>query len=31
VKVIKFHKEAFGREIFETEEIMETFVVEVVV
>jgi len=28
---IKFHMETFGREIFETEEIMETFVAEVTV
>jgi len=28
---IKFHMETFGREIFETEEIMETFVAEVAV
>jgi len=28
---IKFHIETFGREIFETEEIMETFVAEVAV
>ena len=28
---IKFHMETFGREVFESEEIMETFVVEVAV
>lgn len=28
---IKFHMETFGREIFETEEIIETFVTEVAV
>jgi len=28
---IKFHMETFGREIFETEEIIETFVAEVAV
>jgi len=28
---IKFHMETFGREVFETEEIMETFVAEVAV
>ncbi|GAB6275146.1 MAG: hypothetical protein STSR0004_20110 [Peptococcaceae bacterium] len=28
---IKFHMETFGREIFETEEIMETFIAEVTV